>query len=304
MDTLRDFLQFLETTPGVRNLGLANARIEGTLTFLDSPQFTGQLVRNSNIVAVVTTESLGATVAERRPDVAIHQSESPRALFYRAHNHRAQGASDRLGATQIAPSARVDQRAHIAPRGVVVGPDVVIEPNVTIMPGVQIGARSVIRAGSSLGVEGFEHKRVPGGVLSVHHDRYVIIGDDVEIGANCTIARGLMGEDTCIGSQTKTDCLVHIAHSAKVGSRCLIAAHAVIAGSAVIGDDVWIGPNASISSQVQVGHGAFVTLGAVVVRDVGENERVTGNFAIAHRDFLTDLMNQARVRKRREGPPC
>ena len=129
----------------------------------------------------------------------------------------------------------------------------------------------LIRSGSTIGVEGFEHKRLRNGlILSVIHDSNVVIGREVEIGGNNTVAKGFMGQDTKIGDFTKTDCLVHIGHCAQIGARCLIPACAMIAGSTIIGDDVWIGPNASISSSLKIGNGAFVTLGSVVVSDVEE----------------------------------
>ncbi|MEB3220995.1 MAG: DapH/DapD/GlmU-related protein [Candidatus Sericytochromatia bacterium] len=304
MIEVQQVLSALAAQPSLKGFGLIASRQPGTLTFLDSAQFLADLARNPNVAGVITTSTLAQALAERRPDLWLLEAEAPRAVFYQAHNTCAVTANRGLEPSRIAPSAHIDARAYVAPSGVVIGPGVHIEPMVTILPGVEIGANSVVRAGSSLGVEGFEHKRVAGGVLSVVHDRFVVIGEEVEIGANCTVARGLMGEDTQIGHQTKTDCLVHIAHCAKVGARCLVAAHAMIAGSAVIEDDVWIGPNASISSQVHVGQGAQVTLGAVVVRDVAPQERVTGNFAISHRDFLRDMKAQARARRRTEARPC
>jgi UDP-3-O-[3-hydroxymyristoyl] glucosamine N-acyltransferase len=137
-----------------------------------------------------------------------------------------------------------------------------------------------------IGVQGFEHKRTSQGLLSVVHDGLVCIGEEVEIGANNTIAKGLMGRDTTVGDWTKTDCLVHIAHCVQIGQRCLIPASAMIAGSVTIGDDVWIGPNSTISSQVRIENQAVITLGAVVVRDVEAKSRVSGNFAMEHTAFI------------------
>lgn len=272
-----------------QNMGLANARIPRTLAFLDNDKFLVEICANPNIVGVITQSRHAATFAQRRPDIKLYITDEPRYAFYAAFNANASRNNGQLGPSQIHEKAKVHDRAYVAPTGVHIDAYVVIEPRVTVMPGVKIGSRSIIRAGSSIGVEGFEHKRVGDRLLSVIHDRYVVIGEDVEIGANNTIARGLMGEDTEIGDETKTDCLVHIAHCAKIGRRCLIPAAAMIAGSVTIGDDVWIGPGALVSNSIVIGDKASITIGAVVVKNVDPEQRVTGNFAIPHRTFLKHL---------------
>lgn len=147
----------------------------------------------------------------------------------------------------------------IASRGVVIGADVYIEPYVTILEGVQIGKGCIIRSSARIGVEGFEHKRTCHGIVSVRHDGRAEIGAAGETGPNNTVANGLMGRDTVIGCLTQLDALVHIGHCVHVGACCFIPACAMIARSVTIGDDLWIGPNASISSQIDIGDGAFWT---------------------------------------------
>lgn len=288
----------LRASMGFQNMGLASSRVPGTMTFLDSEKFLGDICSNKHIVGVITNSVYAQALAERRPDIKLHTSVDPRQTFYETYNARAEQNNRLLKPSRIHATALIHERAYVAPYGVIIEAHVIIEPMVTVMPGVRIGSHTQIRAGSAIGVEGFEHKRVGGHLLTVIHDRYVVIGEDVEIGANNTIARGLMGEDTEIGSGTKTDCLVHIAHCAKIGKRCLIPASAMIAGSVTIGDDVWIGPNASISSQVSIGDGAFVTIGSVVVKDVAAKSHVSGNFAIDHMSFLRILRNATHAIKR------
>jgi UDP-3-O-[3-hydroxymyristoyl] glucosamine N-acyltransferase len=163
--------------------------------------------------------------------------------------------------------------------------NVIIEPNVTILPDVTIGKNCIIRAGAVLGSEGFEHKRTKFGILPVFHDGKVIVGDDVEIGANTCVDKGFAWRNTSIGNQTKIDNLVHIGHGAQVGEKCLITACSQI-GASDIGDNVWVGPNANILSQHSIGNSAVITVGAVVTTDVAPGKRVTGNFAIDHQKFI------------------
>ena len=105
----------------------------------------------------------------------------------------------------------------------------------------------------------------------------------------CEGVNYIFGGDTLIGNDTKLADGAHVAHCAKVGARCLVAAGAIILGSTVIGDDVWVGPGAIISNELDVGDKAFITLGAVVTRNVVQGEKVSGNFAIPHARFLEQL---------------
>jgi UDP-3-O-[3-hydroxymyristoyl] glucosamine N-acyltransferase len=270
-------------------LGLTNSKTPGTLTFLDTSRFLKSLLENRNNRGAFVSEALASAILEQAEEVTLLLRQDPRRAFYSLHNELAGRESVVASPTKISSDAVIHPTAYVAEFSVEIGSGVTIEPRAVILPGVKIGADSIIRAGAVLGVEGFEHKRTMSGILSVRHDAGVVIGNRVEIGANNTVAKGLLGVDTVVGDDTKTDCLVYIGHAARIGRRCLLPACAMIAGSAVIGDDVWIGPNASVSSQIVIGDGAFVTLGAVVTRNVEAGGRVSGNFAIEHDLFLSRL---------------
>jgi UDP-3-O-[3-hydroxymyristoyl] glucosamine N-acyltransferase len=222
-------------------------------------------------------------------------ADDPEAAFYAVHEHLATSTAFywKDFATEIDPSARVHERAYVAPQNVRIGPKVVIEPHATILERVSIGEGSIIRAGAVLGAEGFEFKAralrqhragvtVPeyAGVRSVTHAGSVVLGKRVEIQANAALDRGLFRRPTQVGDDSKIDNLVHIAHSAEIGERCLVVAGAVIAGSVSIGDDVWIGPGAIISNGVRIGDRASVVLGTTVVRDVPSDARVSADLRV------------------------
>lgn len=107
-----------------------------------------------------------------------------------------------------------------------------------------------------------------------HHGN-VVIGNEVRIGAYTCIDRG-NESDTVIGNGTKIDNLVHIAHNAQIGERCLIVAGSVIGGSAKIGDRCFIGMNASIKEHVTIGNDVTIGAGAVVLCDVPDGETWAG----------------------------
>lgn len=163
-----------------------------------------------------------------------------------------------------------------------IGKDVIIEDNVTIHNNVSIdgkihiGKNSIIYSGVVIGMDGYgyfddvdnNHKRVP-------HLGGVMIGENVEIGANTCIAKGCLG-DTIISDDVKIDNLCHIAHNVFIGKRSKIIALSMLAGSSVIGEDVWVAPCSAVKNQVVVGDNSLVGLGAVVLKNVEPNTVVAG----------------------------
>ncbi len=171
--------------------------------------------------------------------------------------------------------------------GVTIGADTELQPQVTCYPGTTIGQRVTIHAGVRLGSDGFGY--VPGRQGEPHrkipHVGRCVIGDDVEIGANCCVDRGSV-DDTIIGDGTKLDNLVHIAHNVQVGKRCLILALAGIAGSSRVEDDVIIAGEVGVSDHVTIGRGARVLVQAGVIGDIAPGTTVWGTPARPHRDVL------------------
>lgn len=166
--------------------------------------------------------------------------------------------------TVIEANAIIGERCCLATgcyigEGVVIGNDCEIYPRVVVYPGTTIGRRVTIHAGAVLGSDGF------GFVHDDLHGRYVkfpqigrlIIGDYVEIGANCTIDRGALDE-TVIGPGTKLDNLVHIGHNATIGSNVVIAAQTGVSGSSSIGDDCVVGGQVGIADHVTIEPGAIL----------------------------------------------
>ncbi len=138
-------------------------------------------------------------------------------------------------------------------RGVRIGDECLIYPNVCILEGVELGCRVVVHAGAVIGSDGF-------GFLQDEEGRHhkipqvgkVVIGDDVEIGANTTIDRATMGV-TLIGRGTKIDNLVQIAHNVRVGEDSIMAAQVGISGSCTIGRRVMFGGQVGVADHVTVG---------------------------------------------------
>lgn len=168
---------------------------------------------------------------------------------------------------------------HMPPRRArpMIGPGTFIHPTAHIAHGVTIGRNCRIGPGASIGWDGFGYMPDPdGGWRRKPESHSVVIGDNVDIGANTCIDRGSY-RDTVVGDGTKIDNLCHIAHNVQVGRDCLIIAGAEVSGSVVIGEGAWVGPNVSIKEHLTVGARAMVGIGSVVIRDVAQDSTVAGN---------------------------
>lgn len=269
------------------SLGLLFQKAPRLLVCLyDARYIQRELLGNACIAAVVTSTELAPMIPE---SLGLATAPDPMAAFYAIHDMLF-SETDFYGPdfdTVISPGAAVHAGAHVAAKNVRIDSGAVIEVRAVILEGCVIGRRCTIRSGAVLGAEGFEPKQVGGRLQIVRHAGRVTIGDGVEIQSNSVVCRGVHNSLTRIGDETKIAPLVNISHDVSVGKRCRIGASATVLGSATIGDEVWIGPNATVSNQVSVGDGAAVSLGSVVVRDVPAGARVTGNFAIGHKRFLS-----------------
>jgi UDP-3-O-[3-hydroxymyristoyl] glucosamine N-acyltransferase len=135
-----------------------------------------------------------------------------------------------------------------------------------------------------IGQDGFGFAMSAKGHLKVPQVGRVIIGDDVEIGANSTVDRPAIGE-TRISAGTKIDNLVHIAHGVAIGRRVLLAAQVGIAGSATIGDDVMMAGQTGVTGHISVGDKAIVGAKSAVLQSVEAGAFVTGSPAFPHADW-------------------
>jgi UDP-3-O-[3-hydroxymyristoyl] glucosamine N-acyltransferase len=198
----------------------------------------------------------------------------------------------------IAASAKVDPTAHIGPHCVVgervrigaravlqagtcvgddskLGDDANLFPNVTIYPHTEIGQRVRIHAGAVIGSDGFGYVQDGGVHRKVPQIGNVIIGDDVEIGANVTIDRGALGP-TVIGKGTKIDNLVQIAHNVEIGEGTLIISQVGISGSCKIGKYVVLAGQVGLAGHLNIGNQAIVAAKSGVMHDIPDGGKWLG----------------------------
>ncbi len=203
----------------------------------------------------------------------------------------------------IGNGTRIGAGSYIGPK-VQLGENVTIYPNVTILDECTIGKNSVIWSGAvvrerchmgndciihpnaTIGADGFGFRPDPQrGLVKIPQIGNVILGNNVEIGANTCVDRGKFSS-TVLGDGCKIDNLIQIGHNSKLGRFCIMAGQSGLAGSVTLGDGVLIGGSASITDHVTIGDGAIIGGGSGVTKDIPGGKTMLGYPAIEARDAL------------------
>lgn len=212
----------------------------------------------------------------------------------------------------IAENAVVGDNTKILANGyvgnnAVIGKNCFFHPGVNIGDRVQVGDECILHHGVSLGADGFsfvtenpnniEQARQDGEIKEGNANQVifkipsigsVIIGKNVEIGANTTIDRGTI-ENTIIGDNTKIDNLVMIGHNCRIGKGCMIVSQVGIAGSSVIGDRVVIAGQVGIADHINIGNDCILAAQAGVSKSFPEKSIVIGSPAVPRKEFIKQL---------------
>jgi UDP-3-O-[3-hydroxymyristoyl] glucosamine N-acyltransferase len=268
------------------------------LTFAKNQKILGDVLKSTvrPVVVVTTNDSLQKQQLGKASGIGVILSERPRLSFIRAMSLLMEGYDKKPGKTFIHPLAvvakdvRTGHSVDISAYAYVgsntsIGNNVVIHPNVTIYGNTSIGDNVIIHSGTVIGKPGFGFEPDENGNwIAFPQIGRVVIEDNVEIGGNTVIDRGAL-EDTVIGSGTKIDNLVHVAHSVRIGKNCVLVACVQTGGSDVFGDNTWIGPNSSLIQGIRVGSNCLAGVGSVIVKDLPDNTKVAGNPAMPLDEF-------------------
>ncbi len=284
------------------------------LTFIDQPERSTQAAASPAAAVLVP---LGVTCAGKPtievPDV--HTAFSQIVMAFRCRRSETPGGIS--PAASISPTAQIAATATIGPAATI-GDDVTIGAgstihagahlmagceigeNVTIFPAAVlyedtvVGNRCVIHGGAVLGGYGFGYRQQNGQHQLSAQLGNVVIGDDVEVGSNCTIDRGTYSS-TRIGNGTKIDNLVQIAHNCQIGNHNLLCAQVGIAGSTSTGDYVVMAGQVGVRDHVHIGEGARIGAMAGVSNDIAPGVVAFGAPAIPERDQKVLLASLAKL---------
>jgi UDP-3-O-[3-hydroxymyristoyl] glucosamine N-acyltransferase len=219
--------------------------------------------------------------------------------------------------TVVTPGAQIDPTAYIGPNCVIgdravigakvilhagnyvgagckIGAECVLFPNVTLYPQTELGQRVRVHAGSVIGSDGFGYVQEAGRHLKVPQVGNVIIGDDVEIGANVTIDRGALGP-TIIGKGSKIDNQVQIAHNVRIGEHCILISQVGIAGSTKLGNYVILAGQAGVAGHLQIGDKVIVAGQSGVMNDIPAGQIVQGAPAMPEKQTKRQILALRRL---------
>lgn len=225
----------------------------GDIVFVDHPKYYDKALKSAATIVLINKE------VECPEGKALLISDDPFRDFVKIGQyfrpfqaaHQAISPSAEIGeGTQIQPNVFVGNHVKI-------GKNCLIHAHVSIGDNCVIGDHVIIHSGTVLGGDGFYYKKRETGFDKLKSVGNVVVEDDVEIGANCTIDRGVTAS-TLIGAGTKIDNLIQIGHDTIIGKRCLFASQVGIAGCVVIEDEVTLWGQVGVKSGVTIGKGAVV----------------------------------------------
>lgn len=199
----------------------------------------------------------------------------------------------------ISESAKIHPSTIIEPNVVVghrvkIGKNGHIQANVTIHNDTIIGDNVIIQSGTVIGTDAFYFKRHPDNYEKWHSGGRVIIEDNVQIGAACTINKGVSG-DTIIGRGSKLDCQVHLGHGVVIGKNCLLAGQVGIGGKTILGDEVVLYGQVGITQNLVVGDKVVVYAGSGIMKNLESGKAYFGSPAKEAKTMYRELVAQGQL---------
>lgn len=266
---------------------------EGDLAFVDHPKYYDKCVNSAASFIIINKEypipDQKALLVVDEPFEAYLKIVDHFKPFQPSMEMRANSASVGEGSV-IMPNVYLGNNVSI-------GKDCIVYPNVSILDDCEIGDNVVIQSGTVIGSDAFYYNKKAN--REVHYKKMtscgrVVIENNVEIGANCTIDRGVTGE-TRIGVGTKMDNLVQIGHDTIVGKNCLFASQVGIAGATKIEDDVTLWGQVGVSKTLTIGKGAVVLAKSGVPSSLEGGKTYFGSPAIEAKQKMRELVWIKRV---------
>ncbi|EKF56021.1 UDP-3-O-[3-hydroxymyristoyl] glucosamine N-acyltransferase [Galbibacter marinus] len=225
----------------------------GDIVFVDHPKYYDKALESAATVVLINKQ------VECPKGKALLISDDPFRDFNKLTDYFKpfEKATQHIASTAIIGEGTIVQPGAFIGNHVRIGKNCVIHPNVAIYDHCEIGDNVTIHAGTVIGSEAFYYKNRPEGFDKLKSGGKVVIEDHVDLGALCTIDRGVSGI-TLIKQGSKIDNQVHIGHDSVIGYKCLIASQVGIAGCVVIEDQVTIWGQVGIASAISIGRNAVI----------------------------------------------
>lgn len=261
----------------------------GDIVFVDHHKYYDKALQSAATIILINKE------VDCPKGKALLISDDPFRDFNKLTNHFKPFQSSNQN---ISSSAKIGKNTVIQPNcfignNVVIGDNCTIHSNVSIYDDTIIGNNVIIQSGTVLGSSAFYYKKRPEGYDQLLSGGRVVIEDNVNLGASCTVDRGVTN-DTTIKEGTKIDNLVQIGHDSVIGRRCLIASQVGIAGCVIIKDEVTIWGQVGITSGITIGEKAIISAKAGVSKSL---EGHKSYFGIPADDFRAKYKEIASIRK-------
>ena len=263
---------------------------EGDIVFVDHPKYYDKALQSKATVVLINKE------VECPEGKALLVSDDPFRDFNKLTSHFKPFKS---AASSIAETAEIGEGTVIQPNvfignHVKIGKNCVIHPNVTIYDGCVLGDHVTIHAGTVLGADAFYYKNRPEGFDKLLSGGNVVIEDHVDIGAGCTIDRGVTGSTT-IGKGSKLDNQIQVGHDTVIGKKCLIASHVGIAGCCIIEDEVTLWGQVGITSGATIGKKAVILAQSGISKSLEGGKTYFGYPAEEAREKLKQIASIKRI---------
>lgn len=296
--TLQEVASLIDATfvgePSFPVLGMNEIHVveEGDIVFVDHPKYYDKALNSAATVILINKE------VDCPEGKGLLISDDPFRDFNKLTTHfkpfESAGAS-------VATTATIGEGTVIQPNAfvgnhVTIGKNCTIHSNVSLYDHTVIGDNVTIHAGSILGADAFYYKKRPEGFDKLKSGGRVVIKDNVDIGAACTIDKGVTG-DTTVGAGTKIDNQVHIGHDTVIGEKVLIASQTGIAGCVVIEDEVTLWGQVGVTSGITVGGKAVISAQSGVSKSLEGGKSYFGSPA---GDFRTKYKELAALRQVQE----
>lgn len=257
---------------------------EGDIVFVDHPKYYDKALHSAASVVLINK------IVDCPEGKALLISEDPFRDFNKLtiHFNPFIASKNSISDTAIIGENTIIQPNVFIGNNVKIGANCVIHPNVSIYDNSVIGNNVTIHANTVLGADAFYYKKRPTGFDKLLSGGRVVIEDHVDLGASCTIDKGVTG-DTTIKEGTKIDNQVHVGHDTVIGRKCLIASQTGIAGCVIIEDEVTIWGQVGMNSGITIGKGAIILGQTGVTKSIAGGKTYFGTPIAESREKLKEM---------------